>query len=462
MKHLWVVFLLMGAVRCGAGEIVALTETPVAEFTLPDGSVLTNAYVWRRSSQGLMVMHDGGNYFLTFKLLPDDWKAVYLDPPTEDQPIVAQPAEPEAKAKPVQDRYGVAAILAEIPDLDATARELLLGAASTGTLDTKILLLGVLQNLLADNRDEAKRFILFLEEKEYELDEVDRDLLFRPCANCGGDGRLNKTCKTCNGSGKCSRCKGVGTRKSSFDDSRMHCTTCRGTGVCPRCKGEGGFSPPCLECKGAGKVVNRAYCEILRDRIVREVNAVATPGRWTATTSSATSHIDQILSKIPNLKEPAWAFYLSEEYGGGMDTNLVVACLIHSLLEEDFQEAERFNRMLDVLFPDAEVLDAGKYLKPCGKCAATGWIQRDCRSCGGSGKCSRCEGSGERTQAIDGNKTHCTACRGSGKCTNCKGKGIMQFRCQSCKGRGRVLERQRTEIKLGLLVDRLNEFHDER
>ena len=69
MKYVVMACVLMFIFQCNAGEIVVLTETPVTEFSLPDGSVLQNAYVWRRSSQGLMIMHDGGNYFLNFNLL---------------------------------------------------------------------------------------------------------------------------------------------------------------------------------------------------------------------------------------------------------------------------------------------------------------------------------------------------------------------------------------------------------
>jgi hypothetical protein len=458
MKYWLVVMVLLGALQCGAGEIVVLTETPVAEFALPDGSVLAHAYVWRRSAQGLMIMHDGGSYFLNFKLLPEAWRAAYLEPSAENRSI-----DPKAGVKPDLDRYKAAAILLGIPDLDAAARKLLLGGNAAGEMDRKILVLGGLQNLLAGDRNEARRFFLFMEEKEYEMDEVGRDLLFGSCENCGGDGHLDKTCTICKGLGKCPRCDGTGSRESGLKGSKqVHCTTCRGTGNCLDCKGEGGHTPGCPQCKGSGKTLDRLYCEILRDRIVREVNAVATPGRGFSVASSSSFKMDEVIARIPALKEPARAFYLSEGYGGGMDTNLVVACFMHSLLEEDYSEAKRFKLMLEVSFPETEVLDVEKYLKRCRKCDATGRIERDCRNCAGSGACPRCEGAGERTPEIGIGKVHCTTCRGSGKCTGCGGRGVLQSMCRSCKGRGRVLERQRTEIKLGLLVDRLNEFYDRR
>ena len=205
-------------------------------------------------------------------------------------------------------------------------------------------------------------------------------------------------------------------------------------------------------------MVNRPYCEILRDRIVREVKTGAASNRYFSVASSASSHIDKVLSELPGLGEPAQRFYLSEEYAGGMDTNLVVAGLVLSLLHKDYAETERFKLMLEVLYPEVELVDAGKYLRPCRKCGATGLIDLDCRSCEGTGKCSRCDGTGERTLEINKDRIYCTTCRGTGKCAECRGKGVLQFKCKACGGYGRVLQRQRSEIKLVILVERLEEF----
>ena len=163
MKY-WVMFCMVWfAFQCPAGEIVVLTDTPVAEFTLPDGSVLENAYVWRRSSQGLMVMHDGGNYFLNFKLLPDDWKAAYLGTSVD----VAQSTGPEVKEEPFHDKYKAEAILGKVPELDVAARRMLLRENLPEEMDQRILMLGVLQSLLLNERDEARRFLLFIVEIQY-------------------------------------------------------------------------------------------------------------------------------------------------------------------------------------------------------------------------------------------------------------------------------------------------------
>jgi hypothetical protein len=479
MKYVVIACMLLCAFLCNAEEIVVLAETPVAEFALPDGSVLHNAYVWRRSSQGLMIMHDGGSYFLNFTLLPDDWKAAYLGAPAEGETGVE--AEPELEE--MHDKYEVATLIEQIPDLNAVARSVLLGKDISVDLDKGVLTLGLLQSLLVNERDAAKRFFILIEEKEYEIDGIALEQLFNSCVNCAGDGQLDKNCTMCSGSGQCLKCDGQGVRNSGITSSKnaekskksrknkktsdssksgMHCTTCRGTGTCLSCKGEGMLTPSCPECRGAGKLVAQDYCEIMRDKLVREINASSTNGKMAAVTSSSSTDFGKVLAELPKLTPEAQSFYLSNAYAGEMDTNILVACVIHSLLSDHLEEAKRFDLMSHIEFSSDEVLDVEKYLKPCGKCETTGRIERDCRSCDGSGKCDRCEGSGKRKQEIGDDRIHCTTCRGSGKCGSCSGVGKLKPQCRACKGRGRILERQRTEIKLGLLVDELNAFHNER
>jgi hypothetical protein len=457
MKQILLGLMVGLALHCAGNEIVVLTKTPVAEFALPDGSVLKNAYAWRRSSQGLMIMHDGGNYFLNFSLLPEDWKAAYLG-----TPAVAENPSLKIPTKPAQDKYKVALLLDKVPDLDTGAQSLLLERNSTETLDQQVLMLGVLQNLLENQREEARRFFLIIEEMEYELDAIGLDMLFNPCENCGGDGELNKTCRSCEASGKCPKCEGEGLRKTGLSDSTMDCTVCRGTGVCIGCRGAGEMTPTCPKCRGAAKVIDQQYCEVKRDQIVRAVNAEASEGKRGSVTSSATSGVNPVLTEWSALSNPSRIFYLSDEYRGGMDTNILVGCVLHSLLEDRREAAERFELMVRVAYPDEEVLDIEKYLKPCKTCEASGRIERACRSCEESGKCAQCEGSGERALEIGGNKIHCTTCRGTGKCSGCKGEGLSRPICQSCKGRGRILDRQRAEVKLSLLVDEMNSHYESR
>lgn len=464
MKQILAVLVMLVVFQCEAGEIVVLTETPVAEFTLPDGSVLANAYVWKRSSQGLMIMHDGGSYFLNFKLLPEEWKAVYLASPEGGNAGAAQSLKPESlKVEPARDRYRVLEVLREVPDLDDSVRHLSLGMNYTERVDQNILLLGVLQSLLLDHRKEASRFQLFIEENGYEFEYVDVDQLLKPCTTCGGDGHLEKNCRRCDGSGACPKCEGEGTLESTFQDTLLQCTVCRGTGKCLTCKGDGKLtSATCRECKGAGRLVNQLYCEVLRGRVVREVNTIAVPDQEFSITSGFSAYFNKMLADLPGLKEPARAFYASAAYVGGMDANLVVACLMHALLKEDYGEAKRFKLILEVCSPEGVVLDFTKYLKPCGKCDATGWLAQTCRVCDGSGKCPRCEGEGKRKKELGSGTIHCTTCRGTGDCRDCQGKGTHPVKCKTCEGEGRIINQQRIEIKLSLLVDRLNTFYEGR
>jgi hypothetical protein len=186
---------------------------------------------------------------------------------------------------------------------------------------------------------------------------------------------------------------------------------------------------------------------------------MATPEQKAAVTTQVASHVRKTFEEIPGIDADARAFYLSKAYQGGMETNLVLACLMYSLQQKDFSEAKRFNLMVEVLFPDDEVLEINKYLKPCKKCDGKGWIETPCSTCKGTGKCPRCNGEGVCASEIDDTKTHCTACRGTGKCFTCGGKGVKRSKCAACKGRGNILDEQRVEIKLGLLVRRLNRFY---
>lgn len=453
VRYGFLAVILMGLVASAAlaGDIVVLTETPVAEFALPDGSVLENAYVWRRSSQGLMIMHDGGNYFLNFKLLPDDWKAAYLGAPEEGE---SRPEPP-----PPHDPYKVVSLLEKIPDLTDAGRQHLLRKDLPEELDQDLLALSLLQSLLLNQRDEATRFSIIIEEKQYQIEKAKVARLIVSCRYCGGDGELVKPCKVCGGSGECPRCGGEGLRESMQGGMRDPCTTCRGTGVCRGCKGKGELTLSCPKCRGTGKRVDRQYCEIVRDHLVREVNASAMDGKRASVASGSTFGIGKVLSDLPGLMPVARDFYLSEAYAGEVDSSILGACVLHSLMKGDFEGAERLNRILLVEFPDdGEVFAVGNYLKPCGACKKQGWVERDCRKCGGSGECDRCEGSGQRVSLDGRTKEYCTTCHGTGECQGCGGDGKTRHQCPACKGRGRIFERQRAEIKLGLLVDGLNEY----
>lgn len=47
-----------------------------------------------------------------------------------------------------------------------------------------------------------------------------------------------------------------------------------------------------------------------------------------------------------------------------------------------------------------------------------------CRSCNGTGNCSRCNGTGKDPDVIRA-QVPCRRCNGSGKCPGCNGSGIV-------------------------------------
>jgi len=447
--------LVWAAMPVQASELVVLGETPVAEFTLPDGSVLKNAFVWRRSSEGLMIVHDDGQYFLNYKLLPDDWKAAYLGSPGE---AVGPQPEDAGKSVPLDDRYKLEPILKGIDKLTPDGRNFLLRENSDETSQTTALALALLQSLLAKDADAARRVHMVIEEKGLEIEAVEIEQLFDPCATCDSEGVVYTDCPKCNGTGKCSKCEGTGKRPTGLGDNTIHCTVCRGTGVCPGCQGKKQLASRCRACSGRGQRVNSPYCEVKRDQLVHTANAIANKGKGLPITKAEPQRIAKVLKELPGLSPDARQFYLSDAYGGAMDTNILAACVIQSLVQGRMEEAKRFYLMVEAYYPEGDVLELDAYLKPCEACESIGFIERDCRACEGSGDCEKCGGDGQRDTDFLDRTIHCTTCRGSGKCTECGGDGKKSSRCSACDGLGRLFEQERAEIKLQILVEDLEDY----
>ena len=79
------------------------------------------------------------------------------------------------------------------------------------------------------------------------------------CEACGGDGRLDKTCRECDGTGKCKYCHGSGMTEGHLTGRKMPCPTCNSKGRCPACSG-GKVQVSCKACSGAGRVVSKDKC----------------------------------------------------------------------------------------------------------------------------------------------------------------------------------------------------------
>lgn len=460
-KRAFMAAFLMGVLWFAAfaqGAVLVLGDTPVAEFTLPDGSVLKNAFVWRRSSEGLMIVHDDGQYFLNFALLPDDWKTAYLG-----EAVMVEEPELEQELYEVYDPYDLMPILETVPHLTETGRTYALRKGADEESEKNALALGILQSLLSGKLDEAKRLILIVEEKGFDIDNVERDSVFVECGTCDGRGRIEKNCSVCKGTGKCLKCNGFGSQKSATGKTTAHCTACRGGGVCLECGGARTKSSICRVCHGRGRLLEKRDCEIKRDFYIHIVNNRAKPEVSMSVVQVDRDRIINMLKTLPGLEQGATEFYTSEGYAGGMDTNILVAGTMYSLLQGNMEDAEFFHLTIQVHYGEGSVMDIKKYLKSCDACGGSGLVKKDCRTCNGSGKCKRCGGDGKQDSEFLDKTISCTTCRGTGKCAGaCKGTGEIKLRCGACEGTGRRFEKDRARIKLQLEVDELNRFYLDR
>lgn len=277
-----IMLLLFCASFCFAGDIVVLTnKTPVAEFTLPDGYVLKNAYAWKRSSQGIMIIHDDGSHFLNFEALPFAWKKAYgLVPPDVVDPDAPKEGElkqyevgehiymskEDAEAfkqqmeKSKGDQYGAAETLRSIRELPYKSIRYYTSPGYDGTEDEALLTACVCQNLLKENMLEAKRFWEKLNEL-YPENTVKVEELFPVCEICKGKRVLSRICRTCSGTGACPKCKGTGQVESGLGKEMLDCTACRKTGKCTVCGGAGTLTRQCLDCRGRGRMIQREQCQ---------------------------------------------------------------------------------------------------------------------------------------------------------------------------------------------------------
>lgn len=447
---------LLAVTSVRASEIPVLGNEPVAEFTLPDGSVLKNAFVWRRSSEGLMIVHDDGQYFLNFQLLPDEWRAAYLGTPDN----AGEDSGAAAPIYDISDSHELQPILERVPELKPEAVQYVLRVGADDVSVQSALALGLLQSLLDGRAGDSKRLLLLIEEMGLEIDGVSREELSDGCAVCAGSGRVEIPCKSCNGTGKCIRCNGEGERKTGLGDGTIHCTTCRGTGQCPDCAGEGGTSEVCKACRGRGQLLKRTYCAARRDLLVRTVNQAALPELAASVVETDRARIIQSLFSVPGLENGAVHFYDSDLYDGSLDDRILIICLMQALLNNDMEQAERFHLSISLNLGE-DVLDITRYVGPCETCASTGVFEVDCSVCAGSGDCVKCGGDGEQDAEFLNKTVPCAACRGTGKCPACIGAGTKKLRCPACGGTGRRIERERAETQRKLLTDELNRYYHE-
>ncbi|MEI6891206.1 MAG: hypothetical protein V5783_03455, partial [Pontiella sp.] len=164
VRVLFIVACLSAVLASGA-EIVVLTETPVKTYTLPNGSVLKNAFVWRRNSTGIMIIHDDGQHFLNYKTLPEEWRAAYLGIAVEPAGVEASRGveESDVPAPVISDRYKLESVLRRIPTLSSESVAWLLSRGG-GEENRKIALtLALHQSLISGDQEKATRYFLIIE-----------------------------------------------------------------------------------------------------------------------------------------------------------------------------------------------------------------------------------------------------------------------------------------------------------
>jgi len=259
-----VIFILLTALYVyGAAGIVVLTEKPVSLFRLPTGEVFTNAYAFKRSSSGMMVIHDGGSFWLNYKTLPGDWRQAYMGTGITAQLTPPSPVHP--KTPSCEDK------LKGFPE---SVKNYVKSPEYHGELDDKILTVLLLRSVIDRDIAQIKQLKKELDEKYPYSPYAGKDgllILFKSCKTCKGTGRVTVKCKTCGGSGKCPTCGGDGKRDVGIGNDTIYCTKCRGTGLCPDCKGSGGHRRRCPVCKGKGRILDRQKCADRMKSLMRTI-----------------------------------------------------------------------------------------------------------------------------------------------------------------------------------------------
>jgi hypothetical protein len=85
----------------------------------------------------------------------------------------------------------------------------------------------------------------------------------------------------------------------------------------------------------------------------------------------------------------------------------------------------------------------GQRMVVCGVCDGTGKQSGSCSKCGGTGRCSLCNGRGVRPGGLAGrehDEVMCMRCKRSGKCAICSGSGKTEKDggCATCGGSGKI------------------------
>jgi hypothetical protein len=155
--------------------------------------------------------------------------------------------------------------LATSQDADATAKGLAVYCLAAAWLD-RLEEASVAQKALAGRFPESPY-----------LGALSWDEVSRTCGICNGSGeRRNAPCERCNGTKKCSACRGKG-KVEILSKRPLNCSACNGTGRCSVCGGSGRGDSKCAQCGGRGRIVARARAFQLYNALLKPVDVQSVP-----------------------------------------------------------------------------------------------------------------------------------------------------------------------------------------
>ena len=153
-------------------------------------------------------------------------------------------------------------------------------------LKAKLSVIYCLGCMYTGSNKEAAAVSSYLERKypdDSNLKYLSKEYISDTCAVCGGSGSVQTNCTSCNGSGKCSVCKGSGTTTIDHvggGHETVKCSRCHGTGKCQLCNGTGKISATCTSCNGTGcklskNKIKNVYTALLRGETPNEKSSAA-------------------------------------------------------------------------------------------------------------------------------------------------------------------------------------------
>ena len=202
---------------------------------------------------------------------------------------------------------------------------------------------------------------------------ANKDNFYNPCQKCQQKGEIHDKCKVCSGNTRCKVCGGSGTRQvvktapqglagpmgkrgrtlggdaPATTTVNVPCSSCNGSGKCSACRGIGFFSNKCVECDGAGKLLSKlkvkAQYDIALTKTLTKLTARQNEGKDLALTAIETPQVKSVNS--PDLVA------LRELLVGGSRINLFDALI----------RVSDENKLLFSIDPEALGMMAGIYVE---------------------------------------------------------------------------------------------------